>query len=309
MLNRTLIGAAVALTLNAPANEMVIGAEGGAQEGTVITKELGKHAKAAIKAVWNAHEKIVSASKLVLELAQEAVTEAQGDYKLALNRFDAACAWAAAQLREENKEAKGEEKARLDEFLADDGSWNQYAKNIRRALKAEFDILEFKTESSLRAALKSASDATKSRKTLRGKLGDKLDLSEMTDEQFSEACKAATGESGQLDEGKLEKELRKLGFVEPEDTDESDEARAERIYREAMAQAIHFMGEDERWKTPRESLAKLIVLLNSIPDDGGHEQEVNRALNNAYVTINRLYKPEQGTQAPAKTTERRVVDA
>lgn len=309
-MRNVLLGLACSSALMAPA-EVVIGAEGGALEGTMITKELQKQARAAIKAAWGTHEKIISTSQLILQLAQSAVTEAKGDFTLALSKFDAAVASAAADFREEHKEDKGEDLVKLNDFLGDTGSWKQFTSSLRGALKDAFPVLEFKTESSLRAARKAAKDAAKSRKTMRGTLEEKLDLTDLTDEEFATACKAATSESGEMTIERVEKELRKLGYVEVE-SDETDEEAATRIASEAKAQAAHFMGEDPRWNVARESLAKLLVLLNSIPDDAGHEDEVNRCLNNAYIGINRIVHPESGKQSSKQGTGesgRRIVDA
>lgn len=310
-MRNVLLGLAVSSALMAPA-EVVIGAEGGALEGTVITKELQKQARAAIKAAWGTHEKMVSTSQLILQLAQSAVTESRGDFTLALSKFDAAIASAASEFREEHKDDKGEDLAKLNDFLGDTGSWKVFTASLRGALKDEFPVLEFKTESSLRAARKAAKDAAKSRKTMRGTLEEKLDLTDMTDEEFATACKTATTEGGEMTIERLEKELKKLGYVEVED-DETDEEAATRIANEAKEQAAHFMGSDPRWNVARESLAKLLVLLNSIPDDAGHEDEVNRCLNNAYIGINRIVHPEAGKQSGSKQqggeSGRRIVDA
>lgn len=305
----TILGLAVSSVLSMPADVIVSGA-GQAIEGTAISSELHKAAKAAIKAAWQTHEKIVSLSKMLLELAQACVREANGDFKLALSKFDAACGSAAHEMRENHKDATGEDKAKLDEFLADDGSWKAYQKGLRQAMKDEFPILDYKTESSLRAARKAAAEAARSRKSMRDKLGDKLDLTDLTDEEYATACKAATGSTGTLTEERLENELRKLGYVEPEEED--SDVREKRIAGEAKEAAEHWFGSDPRWTVPRESLAKLLVLISNIDDEGGHENEVNRALNNAYVTINRVIKGEPAAEAPkggGKSGERRVVDA
>jgi hypothetical protein len=305
----TILGLAVSSVLSMPADVIVSGA-GQAIEGTAISSELHKAAKAAIKAAWQTHEKIVSLSKMLLELAQACVREANGDFKLALSKFDAACGSAAHEMRESNKDATGEAKAKLDEFLADDGSWKNYQKGLRQAMKDEFPILEYQTESSLRAARKAAAEAARTRKSMRDKIGEKLDLDGLTDEEYATACKAATGSTGTLTEERLENELRKLGYVEPEDEDE--DVREKRITSEAKQTAEHWFGADARWQVPRESLAKLLILISNIDDDAGHETEVNRALNNAYVTIARVIKGETA-EAPktggGKSGERRVVDA
>jgi hypothetical protein len=310
MLNRTMIGTAIALTLNAPAQggEVVVTGAGKAVEGTVITTDLQNMATQAIEAAWNANKQVVSTSQLILKLAQLAVKEAKGDFKLALNKFDGACADAAAAFRTQHAKAKGAEKAEIDAFLSDEGSWSAYQKSLRGALRDEIDITQYKTESSLRNARKSMKEAARTRSQLKDKLADKLDLSDLTDEEYAEACRSATGESGKLDETKVESELRKLGYVEPE-TDETDEERDDRIYNEAKTAAGEWLGDDARWQGPRESLAKLLVLLYSIPDDAGHESDVNQALNNTYVKIARIYKPEQSqTQSGEKGTERRIAD-
>jgi hypothetical protein len=307
-MRNVMLGLAVSSALCMPA-EVVISGAGEAVEGTVISKDLQTQARKAIKAAWGTYEKVVSTSQMVLQLAQAAVKEAKGDFKLALNKFDAAVASAASEFREEHKEASGEDKAKIDEFLSDTGSWKTFCASLRGALKDEFPVLDFQTESSLRAARKAAKDASRTRKTMRGQLGDKLDLDGLTDDEFATACKAATNESGEMTIERLEKELRRLGYVEPEN-EETEEERDTRLHNEAKGHAAHWLGEDERWTAPRESLAKLLVLLNSIPDDGGHENDVNRILNNAYIQINKLYRPESGqSQQQPKANERRVVDA
>ncbi len=301
-----LLGHAVALALMAPA-EVVISGAGEQVEGTVISAQLQKQAKQALKAIWNIHEKLVSASKMVLELAQAAVKEADGEPKLALAKFDAACAGAVLDFRTEHKEDKGEDKEKLEDFLASDGPWLQYVSNIKGAIKdfpAEV-FLTFPTESALRKARKAARQAKSTVKSLRGTMESKLDLNEVPDDKFAEAIKAATNESGTISEERLEKELRKLGAVEMEP--ETDDERDERIYNEAKQASVTFMGEDPRWQTTRESVCKLLVLLNQIPDDAGHESECNRILNNAYISIAKLYSLGHQSQGAQNQKETRGV--
>lgn len=294
-----LIGTAIHAVLMAPADVVISGA-GETVEGTVISSELQKKARTALKAVWNVHEKLVSASKMVLELAQASVNEATGDEKLAIAKFEAACAGAVLDFRTEHKEDKGESKEKVDEFLASDGPWMQYVSNIRGAMK-DFPpemFLTFQTESAVRRARTAARKAKASRKSVRSVMEAKLDLSEIDDAKFADAVRTATPEGGIINEERLEKELRKLGAVEMEP--ESDDDRDERIHNEAKQASVTFMGEDARWQTVRESVCKLLVLLNQIPDDGGHETECNRILNNAYISIAKLYNlghQSQGTQS------------
>jgi hypothetical protein len=284
-MRNVLLGLAVSSALNGPA-EVVISGAGARVEGTVISSELQKTARKALQAFWKTAEQAVSASQIVLQLAQQAVKEAGGDVTLAVAKFEAACASAVVDFRQEHKDETGEAKEKLEDFLADSGIWAQYLRNIKGGMKdfppAVFET--FKTESSLRKARKAIKDAKKTRTAMRDKMAAKFDLEDVTDEAFDEAIKTCTNESGTVDEAKLEKALRKAGAVEVED-EEDEDTRIERLASEAKAAAGVFLGDDPRWNVCRESLAKLLVLLARIPDDAGNEDQTNQALNNAFVKI------------------------
>jgi hypothetical protein len=300
------IGSAVASVLMAPASggDVVVDNAGRQTEGTVISKELHKAAVTAIKAAWKAADTVANASKLVLELAQSAVREADGDEKLALAKFDAAMGSAAVELRMAHKDATGEEKERLEDFLDKGGIWLQYQSNMRGYIRT-FDpeqFQTFKTESAARKARKAIQDATKTRKGLRDKIAETHNLEDITDEQFADAMRASVKDGGGYDEKKLLAKLISLG-AEELDSDESEEERITRQYGEAKAAAVHWFGESEQWTVCRESLAKLLVRIAEIPDDAGKAEQLNQALNNCYVKINQIYSQER---KPAGEADRKT---
>lgn len=306
MLNRTLIGQAVALALMAPADVVISGA-GAAVDGTVISTNLQKMAHKAIKAVWDVTARVQNASAMVLELAKAAVTESDGDEKLALAKFEAAMSSAALDLRTANKEATGEERERLEDFLDPKGTWSQYLSNFRRYIKTfpPEQLETFKSETALRKAAQSIKEATRTRTSLKDKMGAELDLSEVTDDEFSACMRKATGEDGKVNETTLKKALIAAGADERDD-EESDEDRATRIRTQAMEASETFFGDGEHWKVCRESLAKLLVLIAEIPDDAGHENELNQALNNAFVKIAQTFKRGQAVAPKGAQDQPRV---
>jgi hypothetical protein len=123
-------------------------------DGTVLPESLKNEGISIIQRAFEIHEQVVSVSLQLLRMAQKCATAAKGNNELALSMFKSALANAETKLRQEHSSKT--EKAKVDEFLADNSSWQTYVKNIQGAFKLNLPIGRFKSESALRKAAKEA---------------------------------------------------------------------------------------------------------------------------------------------------------
>lgn len=292
------------------------------KEGTMIPASMVANASQMVESFWGIEEQRRTASKQVLELAAQAVRDAQGSYKLALTYFTGAVASAVSDFRKAHKGDSKEERAKIEEFLAKDGSLFQYVSNIGMALKEGFQIvketnkdpqkwpLKYPTEHSLRVARKAAKDLKNHARSAVQTLSDRLDTSDLTETQIKEAqanaLQAVGANASEADvKAAVEKELVKLGAVEMEE-EEGEETEAEqdraanKVHSLSEQWATRVLGEQPAYAKGREALAKLIRLSAQVDLDQ-HLDEFSQAIENASTKLVALIRKESIAKGTGKT--------
>jgi hypothetical protein len=217
----------------------------GIKEGTMIPKNMVAKATDMLNAFYAIQDQTKAASRLVLELAAEAVRSTAGEYKLALVRFQASIASAVSDMRGVYKDSDAETKAKVEEFLDPSASWAQYVSNVSGALRERFELVDvtagdnpeqwpllFQSEYSLRMARQAAKRLKNHTRTAIQRAERKVDVTELSADDMSSVnaaiehrakqIKAKTGQEAsetQIMQITLE-ELEKAGAPKKIETEE-----------------------------------------------------------------------------------------
>jgi len=308
--NAVVATSAELITLEADTESTELGLK--AKTGTVITKALGDAAANVLDACWQIEQQVIGTSTAIYRLACEAVKEADGDYKLALTRFDAALLFAMSAKRSElEKKAKEmpKDQARelenqIAEFFSSGSNWAQYVSNMRSAMREDFPFVHvtgakkgqpiYPTESALRRARAAAKRLKNHTRSAIQKLSVTLDLSELSKEEIETATNAAMQKAGKdADEATVRKlveaELRKAGAVEIDSEGQTADPvdRENSIYRQATTLAALIAGGDPAGAKARDSIVGLLQTLGKADFDEDGD-EIVRELTNVQTKIARL---------------------
>jgi hypothetical protein len=291
-----MIGATVAgLLMAAQAEGTGGGADGKlvANDGTMITEGMKKLALEAIHAAWDIQDKVTNVSKMVLDLAKQAVKAANGDLPVALKKFGAAIQEAEAALLEEHGKTKAG-KAKVEAIIATGSIWKQYTSNIGAGLKDGFDPAPYKTESAYRTARQNAKKASRTVQDLRSKVGDVLNIAELSDTDLLEYAKDHENQTDAIIEA-----LREDGY---EDAVVDPEKEKARVHSQSETDAAkYFRGIETAIMKPREALATIMRTCRAIDWNGEHNEDATRELSNCLTKLLKFVPKEQAPQRSRAT--------
>lgn len=269
------------------------------EDGTAIPAQIKVAAVAALQAAWDAHKTAVSVSGMILAIAKDCVSAAEGDYTLALSMFNGALADAETEFRKAHK-AKAE-KSLVDDFFDTGSNWKQYTATIGSAIKEGYDVRKAKSESQLRKQRKDAKEAKNSVTKAKRALAADFDVSKVDETKLAEMVAEATDAKGVLDmealkEAAEEAELPKAPVNE------------ERIHTEATGIADKYI-PGEGHDAARTALAIILKACRVINwDDVKTAERAVNLLNQTVVGLNKLVPETKAPIVKAQTKAEKLVE-